>query len=134
MNNMSNQSEKIKNQIDVLLNSGIRDKTRIYQLLVEKTGLPRSTIRRITGEYKKEIIRKIRVLGHEGMEEVIEEDPYHFIPKEIRFLWNKTTQNDFADIICSICKKHMGYVQGFGAENPVCTLCKRKFPMRKTKK
>lgn len=131
---MSNQSEKIKNQIDALLNSGIRDKTRIYQLLVEKTGLPRSTIRRITGEYKKEIIRKIRVLGHEGMEEVIQVDPYHFIPKEIRLLWNKITQNDFAEIRCSICKKHMGFEQGYGAEKPVCFVCKRKFPMRKRKK
>lgn len=130
---MSNKSQIVKDEIDVLIASGVRSRTRIYELLVEKTGLKRSTIRRITGEYKKDIIKKIKILGQEGVEPK-EEDPYYFIPKKIRMFWNKITQNDFIEVTCSICKKHLGFVQGYGAENPVCVECKSKFPMRKRKK
>ncbi len=59
---MDSQAEKIKIQIEVLLRTGVTSKKQLYSRLETKTGLPRSTIRRIAGEYRKELERKLKVL------------------------------------------------------------------------
>lgn len=59
---MISQTAKIRHQIDVLIDSGETNKTNIYTKIVDKTGLPRPTVRRIASEYKKEIEKKIRIL------------------------------------------------------------------------
>jgi len=56
------QADKVTHQIDVLIDSGVTSKTEIYDKILSKTGLPRSSIRRITGQYKKKIEKKITIL------------------------------------------------------------------------
>jgi len=117
--------------IDVLIASGVRNKRTIYSKVVEKTGLKRSTIRRITGDYKKDIERKIKILSATSRLKKPEEDPYSFIPVKIRFLWTKITKNDLDVVRCSICKKLIGYIEGFCDGNLVCDGCRFKFPQKR---
>lgn len=120
--------------IDVLIASGVRNKRTIYSKVVEKTGLKRSTIRRITGDYKKEIERKIKILSDTSRLKKPNEDPYSFLPVKIRFLWTKITKNDLHVVRCSICKKLIGYIEGFCDGNLVCIGCRFKFPQKRIRK
>lgn len=131
---MHSQSELVKNQIEHLLNTGVRNKSRIYTKIVTETGLPRSTVRRIAGDYKKEIERKIKILSATSRLKKPKEDPYSFIPVKIRFLWTKITKNDLDIVRCSICKKLIGYIEGFCDGNLVCDGCRFKFPQKRIRK
>lgn len=131
---MKSQSEKIIHQIDVLINSGVTNKTELYTKIVDKTGLPRSTIRRITGEYKKQIERKIRILTSSVSQiEKKSKDPYYFIPRPIKKYWKDVTQDDLLEVNCLICQKPVGYLEGSSEGSVICPECKSKFPIEKKK-
>lgn len=59
---MDSQAEKTKHLIEVLLASGVTSKKQLYSRLETRTGLPRPTVRRIAGEYRKELERKLKIL------------------------------------------------------------------------
>ena len=59
---MDSQAEKTKHLIEVLLASGVTSKKQLYSRLETRTGLPRPTLRRIAGEYRKELERKLKIL------------------------------------------------------------------------
>lgn len=129
---MKSQASEIIQQIDALINSGETNKTEIYNKIQQKTGLPRSTIRRINREYKKQIERKIRVLSS-SIEQIEkkEKDPYYFIPRQIKNYWKNVTQDDLLEVQCLICKKPVGYLEGNCEGSVVCPDCKSKFPSKK---
>jgi len=129
---LKSQAEKVIHQIDVLIDSGITNKTEIYDKIRDKTGLPRSTIRRITGDYKKHIERKIRVLTSSITQiEKKTKDPYYFIPRPIKKYWKDITQDDLLEVNCLICQKPVGYLEGSSEGSIICINCKCKFPMEK---
>ena len=129
---MKSQAEKVIHQIDVLIDSGVTNKTEIYDKIRDKTGLPRSTIRRITGDYKKHIERKIRVLTSSITQiEKKTKDPYYFIPRPIKKYWKDITQDDLLEVNCLICQKPVGYLEGSSEGSIICINCKCKFPMEK---
>ena len=129
---MKSQAQKIIHHIDVLINSGITNKTELYTKIVNKTGLPRSTIRRIAGEYKKQIERKIRVLTSSVSQiDKKSKDPYYFIPRPIKKYWKNVTQNDLIEVNCLICQKLVGYLEGSSEGSVICPICKSKFPKEK---
>jgi len=131
---MKSQSNKIIHQIDVLIDSGITNKTELYTKIVDKTGLPRSTIRRITGEYKKQIERKIRVLTSSVSQiDKKSKDPYYFIPRPIKKYWKNVTQDDLVELKCLICNRSVGYLEGSSEGSVICPECKSKFPKGKNK-
>ncbi len=109
----------------------MKDKREIYKLIVEETGIPRSTVRRIAGDLRKEIQRKIRILTDEDTLKRImvrKTDAYMFIPEKIRMFWLKKTKKDFVLIKCEICKVVLGYVLNFYDGNLICRDCQFKFP------
>jgi len=118
----------VKHQIEVLILSGVTNKTQLYTRLVTKTGLPRSTIRRIASEYKKELVRKVMVLSTSENIKRFKSEQYSFVPVESRFYWQKKTQNDLISIRCKICKKQVCYLEGLCEGNVVCNKCQIKFP------
>lgn len=128
------QTAKIRHQIDALIDSGETNKTNIYTKIVDKTGLPRPTVRRIASEYKKEIEKKIRILTNSiTVIEKKENDPYYFIPTTIKNYWKKKniTQYDLVRIRCLICKNDVGFLEGNCEGSIICPICKSKFPKEK---
>lgn len=126
------QTAKIRHQIDVLIDSGETNKTNIYTKIVEKTGLPRPTVRRIASEYKKEIGKKIRILTNSvTVLEKKENDPYYFIPSTVKNYWKNITQYDLVKIRCLICKNDVGFLEGSCEGSIICPTCKSKFPKEK---
>ena len=131
---MKSQSNKIIHQIDVLIDSGVTNKTELYTKIVDKTGLPRSTIRRITGEYKKQIERKIRILTSSVSQiDKKSKDPYYFIPRTIKNYWKNIIQDDLVEVKCLICNRCIGYIEGNFDGSVICPECKSKFPKEKKK-
>ena len=123
----------MKHQIEVLILSGVTNKTQLYTRLVTKTGLPRSTIRRITSEYKKELVRKVMVLSTSENIKKFKSEQYSFVPVENRFFWQKKTQYDLVPVKCQICKKPICYLEGMCEGSLVCNECQIKFPKAKMK-
>jgi len=129
---MKSQADKVIHQIDVLIDSGVTNKTEIYDKIRDKTGLPRSTIRRIAGQYKKQIERKIRVLtSNISQIEKKTKDPYYFIPRPIKKYWKNVTQDELIEVKCLICQKPVGYLEGISEGSIICPNCKSKFPNNK---
>jgi len=120
--------------IDVLIASGVRNKRTIYSKIVEKTGVKRSTIRRINRDYIKEIERKIRILTDMSRLKRVNPEPYDFIPEKFRVLWTDITQKQFKEVKCEICKKHICFVYGKSINNLVCDKCKYKFPNKERRR
>ncbi len=120
--------------IDALIASGVRNKTTIYSKIVEKTGLKRSTIRRIKREYIKDLERKIIILSDMSRLKRVNPEPYYFIPEKFRLLWTDITQKQFKEVKCAICKRQICYVQGTYNGNLVCARCKFKFPNKEKRR
>jgi len=112
----------------------VTNKRTIYTKIVEKTGLKRSTIRRITADFKRELERKVKILTDSTNTKRIHAKPYSFIPVKIRFLWTDITLGDFIEVVCAICKKHIGYLEGKSKGTMVCDNCRYKFPSKENKK
>jgi len=125
------QPEKIKHQIDLLIQSGVTNKRQLYSSLEIRTGLPRPTIRRITGEYRKQLVRKVMVLSNKENLIKFKEEKYTFIPEVIRFFWQKKTKSDFISVRCQICKKQICYLDGMCEGSLVCNDCQIQFPKGK---
>lgn len=58
----SDQSEKIKLEINQLLDKGLRDKSDIYSLVVQRLGIPRLTVRRVARDLRQDYINKVNIL------------------------------------------------------------------------
>ena len=135
---MISQTEMIKEKILLLIKSGVTSKTTIYKKISDETGLPRPTIRRVAGELRKQIYRKIKVLTDEDTLKRIQKrktDGYDFLPKDIRYFWLKKIKKDFVKVKCAICKMPLGYVYQYYDGSIICRDCQFKFPeSRKEKK
>jgi len=57
----------IKNRINDLIDSGMNEKQKIIQKIVEEFGIPRPDVRRITRELREEMMNKIKILQSEVM-------------------------------------------------------------------
>ena len=60
--NRTNQSTVIKEAINSFLDDGITDKQDIYSKVVDKLGVPRPTVRRVAGDFRNELLIKIKIL------------------------------------------------------------------------
>ena len=60
--NRTNQSTVIKEAINSFLDDGITDKQDIYSKVVDKLGVPRPTVRRVAGDFRNELLTKIKIL------------------------------------------------------------------------
>ena len=60
--NRTNQSTIIKEAINSLLDEGVTDKQDIYSKVVDKLGVPRHTVRRVAGDFRNELLIKIKIL------------------------------------------------------------------------
>ena len=60
--NRTNQSTIIKEAINSLLDEGITDKQDIYSKVVDKLGVPSPTVRRVAGDFRNELLTKIKIL------------------------------------------------------------------------
>jgi hypothetical protein len=112
----------------------VTDKSTIYTKIVEKTGTKRSTIRRIAGDFKRELERKVKILTDSSNTKRIHAKPYSFISQKVRLLWTEVTQRKFKEVKCAICKKHICYVYGKFMNNLVCDNCKSKFPNKEIRR
>jgi len=52
---LTNQSSRIRNEILLALDGGIKDKQQIYNIVAEKTDSPRPTVRRVASKLKKDL-------------------------------------------------------------------------------
>lgn len=58
-----NQSQRIKREILSALDGGMTDKQQIYNIVAEKTHVPRPTVRRVASEFKKDLEKYQSVMG-----------------------------------------------------------------------
>ena len=68
--NRTNQSTVIKEAINSLLDEGVTDKQDIYSKVVDKLGVPRPTVRRVAGDLRNELLKKIKILQSEAQQTV----------------------------------------------------------------
>jgi len=70
--NRTNQSSVIKEKINELLSPphNITDKQVIYTK-VQELGFPRPTVRRVAGELRNDLLRKIKILQSETQQTII---------------------------------------------------------------
>lgn len=60
------KSEKeIKERVNTLIDSGMKDRSEIYSKIVEEFGTPRPTARRIVRDFREEMIKKVKILESE---------------------------------------------------------------------
>ena len=57
-----NQNSSIKEIINRLLETDITDKQELYTKVVQETGFPRPTVRRVAAELRKDLLKKIKIL------------------------------------------------------------------------
>jgi len=109
-----NQSGYVKQELEKLMDSGKTNKKELYSILETKTGIARPTIRRIAGDLRKDLSRKINIL-----EMTVEK---------------KSDKNNLIPVKCSICNNKICYLKGHCAGSLVCNTCKDKFPEAKKHK
>jgi len=129
----NSQTQIVKDKMNLLMDIGERDKKKIFDKIVDETGIPRPTVRRIAGDLKREIKRKIKILTDPETLKRIQkksENPYRFIPESIRVIWEGKTKSDFLKISCSICKIPLAYSLDWYDGKIICGDCKEKFPER----
>lgn len=63
MSLIQTQATRIKSEILLALNGGIKDKQLLYNLVVQKTGAPRPTVRRVASQLKKELEKYHAILA-----------------------------------------------------------------------
>ena len=70
--NSKNQSTIIKEKINELLSppNNITDKQVIYTK-IQELGFPRPTVRRVAGELRNDLLRKIKILQSESPQTII---------------------------------------------------------------
>ncbi len=61
----TNQTEIVVHEVERLLDAGLINKDEIISKVIEETGVPRPTIRRILRDMRNEMIRKIKILQSE---------------------------------------------------------------------
>lgn len=61
----TSQTDKVVHEVERLLDAGLINKDEIIQKVIEETGVPRPTIRRILRDMRNEMIRKIKILQSE---------------------------------------------------------------------
>ena len=70
--NRTNQSTVIKEKINELLSPphNITDKQELYTKVVQETGFPRPTVRRVAAELRKDLLKKIKILQSEAQQTI----------------------------------------------------------------
>ncbi len=71
MEKIGPQSTIIKQAIEHYLDIGIRDKQRIYTLVVEELVVPRPTVRRVARDLRNEYEEKVKILESENHSSLI---------------------------------------------------------------
>ena len=66
-----NQNSSIKEIINRLLETDITDKQELYTKVVQETGFPRPTVRRVAAELRKDLLKKIRILQSEAQQTIV---------------------------------------------------------------
>ena len=66
-----NQNSSIKEIINRLLETDITDKQELYTKVVQETGFPRPTVRRVAAELRKDLLKKIKILQSEAQQTII---------------------------------------------------------------
>ncbi|MCP6727019.1 MAG: hypothetical protein KJI69_03285 [Patescibacteria group bacterium] len=61
----TNQTDKVVHEVERLLDAGLTNKDEIIHKVIEETGVPRPTIRRILRDMRDEMLRKVRILQSE---------------------------------------------------------------------
>ena len=61
-----NQNSSIKEIINRLLETDITDKQELYTKVVQQTGYPRPTVRRVAAELRNDLLKKIKILQSEA--------------------------------------------------------------------
>ena len=65
-----NQNSSIKEIINRLLETDITDKQELYTKVVQETGYPRPTVRRVAAELRKDLLKKIKILQSEAQQTI----------------------------------------------------------------
>ena len=68
--NRTNQSTVIKETINSLLDDGVTDKQDIYSKVVDKLGVPRPTVWRVSRDIRNDLLAKIKILQSESQQTV----------------------------------------------------------------
>ena len=66
-----NQNASIKEIINRLLETDITDKQELYTKVVQETGFPRPTVRRVAAELRKELLEKIKILQSDAQQTIV---------------------------------------------------------------
>ena len=66
-----NQNALIKEIINGLLETDITDKQELYTKVVQETGYPRPTVRRVAAELRKDLLAKIKILQSETQQTTV---------------------------------------------------------------
>ena len=66
-----NQNAAIKEIINRLLETDITDKQELYTKVVQETGFPRPTVRRVAAELRKDLLKKIKILQSEAQQTIV---------------------------------------------------------------
>ncbi len=61
----TSQTDKVVHEVERLLDAGLINKNEIISKVIEETGVPRPTVRRILRDMRNEMLRKIRILQSE---------------------------------------------------------------------
>ena len=64
--NKTNAESVVIHEVERLLDAGLVNKNEIIHKVVEETGVPRPTVRRIIRDMRNEMLRKIRILQAES--------------------------------------------------------------------
>ena len=62
MQSKINTEKIVTNMVDSLLDKGMISKQEIVEKVVQETGFPRPTVRRIIRDMRKDMIKKINIL------------------------------------------------------------------------
>ena len=65
-----NQNSSIKEIINRLLETDITDKQELYTKVVQETGFPRPTVRRVAAELRKDLLKKIKILQSQAQQTI----------------------------------------------------------------
>ena len=65
-----NQNAAIKEIINRLLETDITDKQELYTKVVQETGFPRPTVRRVAAELRKDLLKKIKILQSQAQQTI----------------------------------------------------------------
>ena len=66
-----NQNSSIKEIINRLLETDITDKQELYTKVVQETGFPRPTVRRVARDLRNELLTKIKISQSESQQTII---------------------------------------------------------------